>query len=76
MNDKRRKELAAIKSQVEELASRVEAVRDDEQDALNNMPESLQDAANGEKSRDAVSALEDAITSLENAATELETAAE
>lgn len=76
MNDARRKQLALIKSQVEELVSRVESVRDDEQAAYDNMPEGLQQATNGEKSVDAVSTLDDALTSLGDAVNQLEAAAE
>lgn len=41
MNKARRKQLAAIRAKIEELQELLEEIRDDEQDALDNLPESL-----------------------------------
>ena len=47
MNKARRKQLVALRAKVEELQELLEEIRDDEQDALDNLPESLQDSGRG-----------------------------
>jgi len=42
-------------------------VRDEEQEAYDNMPESFQGGEKGEKAQECISAIEDAISSLEDA---------
>jgi hypothetical protein len=48
MNKARRAELSEILALIEEARERLEAVRDEEQEAFDNMPESLQYSARGE----------------------------
>lgn len=50
----------------------LEEVRDEEQDKYDNMPESLQNGANGERMQTAIEALESAIDTLETTESELE----
>ena len=52
---------------LEDLKGEVEQARDDEQDYLDNMPESLQGGDKGQAAEAAVSALESAIEALETA---------
>lgn len=61
MNSKRRKELEKLTEKLEELKCNIEALMEEEQEAFDNMPESLQYAEKGE-------AMEENITELENAA--------
>ena len=65
MNAARRKLIVESLSKVEEILSVLEGVRDDEQEAYDNMPESLQQAERGEQSSEAISHLEDACSNLE-----------
>lgn len=69
MNNKRRKEIIDIIRKIENL---VENVLSEEQDAFDNMPESLQCSYNGSISEDAQSSLESAIDCLEEAISYLE----
>lgn len=50
-------------------------MRDEEQDAYDNTPESLQEGERGQKMNDAIDAIEDARQSAESAADELDRAA-
>ena len=88
MNKERRKQIEAIKGRIESLLSEaasiqtdVEAIRDEEQEYRDNMPDSLADGEQGQKAETAISALEQVIEDLENLAgsefdSQLNTAAE
>lgn len=88
MNNDRRKAIAALKERVEgiitlrdELVSEAEAIRDEEQEYLDNMPESLQSSEKGDNAQSAIDALEEAISELQdldvdNVLNSLDTAAE
>lgn len=72
MNKARRKELAQIVAKLEELEAlhmeikkELEAVRDDEQEALDNLPESLQESERGEQMQEYIDAMESALDDLE-----------
>lgn len=72
MNAKRRKSLQVIITKLEELDSlrqeileRLEEVKGEEEEALGNMPESLQESERGQQ-------MQEYIDSMENATTELE----
>ena len=72
MNKARRKELAQIVAKLEELEAlhleikeELEAVRDEEQEALDNLPESLQESERGEQMQEYIDAMESALDDLE-----------
>lgn len=73
MNDARRKQIRAIITRLgkasdlglEDLREALEGIRDDEQEAYDNMPEALQAGERGTASEAAVSVLEDVISGLE-----------
>lgn len=72
MNNARRKAIQeAIKAldigTLEQVKSDLENARDEEQEYLDNMPESLQGGDKGQAAEAAVSALESAIEALETA---------
>ncbi len=67
MNNKRRDVLDEIKTIVEEAREKLEAVKDEEQNCFDNMPESLQSSERGQISEAAIEALDDAITSVDEA---------
>lgn len=73
MNNARRKELSGIADRVRAIADLVsdivgdlEALRDEEQDYFDNMPESLQGSEKGEIAEAAITAMEDALSTLED----------
>lgn len=72
MNNARRKQIKdAIKAldigTLEAMKEELESAQSDEQEYLDNMPESLQGGEKGEAAEAAVSALESAIEALETA---------
>jgi hypothetical protein len=66
MNKKRRKEIARIAAKVEEAFEALTAIAEEEREAFENLPESLQYGERGE-------AMSEAAETLETAASELET---
>ena len=50
-----------------DLQTEIEEIKDEEQEAYDNLPESLQDGEKGEKMTDAVDNLDSAYSSLEDA---------
>ena len=76
MNKDRRKEINQLIAELEDLKSRVESVLEEEQEYLDNMPESFQEGEKGEKAQAAIEALENTQQSIEEAIDNLNTAAE
>lgn len=66
MNKARRKEIARIVEKLRELHSDLQAVRDEEQEYVDNMPESLQQGSKGEAAQEATDALDSALDELES----------
>jgi len=61
MNKARRKEIARAIELIEEAREILENVRDEEQDAFDNMPESIQSSERGEAMEEYISILDDFI---------------
>lgn len=72
MNRQRRKELARIYNVLQDCVSDLECVRDEEQEAFDNLPESLQYSEKGELMEECVDNIESVITDLENVCSDLE----
>jgi hypothetical protein len=72
MNKERRKELEAIDALIATAKERLEMVRDAEQEALDNLPESLQQGERGQAMEEAIGNLESTISNLEDVASEIE----
>lgn len=73
MNNARRKQIETIKariaallSQAEDIKTDAEAIRDEEQDYRENMPESFADGEKAEKADAAIEALDQVIEDLES----------
>lgn len=66
MNNARRKQLQEAINLIEQAKTLIEIVRDEEQDAFDNLPESLQSAGTGVKMEEAVSQMEEALSESEN----------
>lgn len=74
MNNERRKSIRQLCEQLDDLKEQVDALREEEEDAFENMPWSLQESERGEVSQAATSALDSAIDSLEEAIGQLKEA--
>lgn len=67
MNKEKRTRLKNANSMLHQALMLVESVRDDEQDCLSNLPESLQGSENGRVMEDAIDALDNAVSSINEA---------
>jgi polyhydroxyalkanoate synthesis regulator phasin len=76
MNNKRRESITKLIGQIDDLKSQIETLTEEEQDAYDNMPESLQGGDKGDAAQAAIDALESAVSSLEEAVGSLEEATE
>jgi len=72
MNKTRRNQLKEAIKLLEHAMSVISAMADEEQEAFDNMPESLQDGERGEQMQDYISSLEDMSFSIEELMTDLE----
>lgn len=69
MNKQRREELLEVIDLLDDAANRLSEIRDDEQDALDSMPEGLQASSRGDAMQEAIDKMDefgDAIMSLQN----------
>ena len=66
MNNDRRKRIEKAQKTLAELLTEIEELRDEEQEALENLPESLQETERGERMQTAADALDDAYTNLDS----------
>jgi hypothetical protein len=67
MNKDRRKLIQQAWDKLAEVREEIEAIKNDEQDAYDNLPESLQQGERGEAMYDAIDYLESACESIEEA---------
>ena len=76
MNKARRNRIADVQTQLEALKQDIDAILSEEQEAFDNMPESLQESERGQAMQEAIDALESAIGSCEELDEYLTSAAE
>mgnify|MGYP003294209813 CR=1 FL=1 len=76
MNKYRRNRLQKIYEAISAIQADLEEVRDEEQEAFDNMPEDLQYSERGEAIENALSELEDALYSMEEMLEHIESASE
>ena len=76
MNKQRRKEISKITSDLQDLRSRIEDLRDEEQEGLYNMEEKFSETEKFAKAEEARDALDYAIDSFDEITSNLETASE
>ena len=67
MNKNRRKAIERITDKLMEIQTDVEEIRDEEQEAYDNLPESIQDGERGEEMEGYIELIEDALNSIEEA---------
>ena len=72
MNNQRRKEIVLTAHKIEDIIEKIREILNDEQEAYDNMPESLQYSERGMNSEHAQECLESAIDYLEDAVMSLE----
>lgn len=73
MNNDRRKQIEKLTALIEEIT---ESLRDEEQEAFDNLPESLQSGERGEKMESAIDALDYAADDLQECLDHLSDATE
>lgn len=76
MNNLRRKAIQGIYDRLDEIRADLECIQEEEQEALDNIPESLQGTERYELSENAVENLNNAVSGLEEILEYLEEAAE
>lgn len=76
MNNERRKAIEKVQEELQQLYSKLDDLRSDEQDAFDNLPESLQNGDRGEQMQAAIDAIENAMSQIDEARNELDTAIE
>ena len=74
MNSARRKRLENIQGYLSEVLAELEGVLEEEQEAFDNMPESLQTSERGEISENAIGEIESAIENISDAIDSIENA--
>lgn len=71
MNNSRRKDISIAAALIERARAMLEDAANAEQDAFDNMPESLQDSEKGQTMEEVIGVLEEAAQGLETALDEL-----
>ena len=66
MNNTRRKRLTDIQDRFRDLMSDLESIRDEEDEAYTNMPESLQLSDKGDDMAEAIDNMDEAISLIED----------
>ena len=66
MNNARRKEIEKITADLEAIKARIEALQEEEQDAFDNLPESIQYGERGDKMQSAIDNLEYAADNIQD----------
>lgn len=64
MNKDRRKRIQNIIDRLTDLETEIEKIQDEEQEAYDNLPESLQECEKGERMSDAIDSLDHAFCSV------------
>ena len=65
MNADRRRRIGMLRTQLEDIRDLVEPLKDEEQEAYDNMPESFQSGNKGEQSQAVIDSLDSASQSVE-----------
>ena len=72
MNKDRRKAIGDIYDKLIDIQSDLECIRDEEQEAFDNLPESIQYSARGERMEEYISSLEEALDYVDYAVESLD----
>ena len=71
MNNNRRKQLQAIREELQDIYERLDTLCDEEWAAYDNLPEPFQDSERGEEMQSAISTLESVSDQVSEAADEI-----
>lgn len=71
MNNERRKSISIAATLIERARDMLDDAKNEEQDAFDNMPESLQESERGQLMEETIGVLEEAYTGLDTALDEL-----
>ena len=74
MNNTRRKEIQDVLNELADLRSQIDTLHGEEQEAYDNMPESLQQSERGQAAENAASELENALSAFDEIASSLNAA--
>ena len=66
MNNARRRRIENVQEKIAELLCEIDEIRNEEQEAFENLPESLQETERGEHMQAACDALDEAYSNLES----------
>ena len=66
MNNARRNQIEKITAELESIKERIEALQEEEQDAFDNLPESIQYGERGDKMQSAIDNLEYAADNIQD----------
>lgn len=67
MNKERRKKIEQIQDKLMELQADLQWIREEEEEAFDNLPEQFQDGERGESMQEAMQAMEDADGAIQEA---------
>ena len=67
MNKTRRKALEKVQDKLLEAQADLQWIREEEEDAFDNLPESIQDSEKGESMQEAISTMEEIDSSIQDA---------
>ena len=76
MNKQRRQNITGISNNLRELQSRIDTLKDEEQDYYDNIPENLQESERAETASNAIDNLQSAFDGLEEVIGYLDEAAQ
>ena len=74
MNNSRRKRLAEIQERLQDIMSALDEIRNEEQEAYDNLPESIQYSERGDAMTDAIDNIDEAVSTLEDVDTYIDDA--
>lgn len=65
MNKERRKRIMQLSEKLSEVRTSLESILNEEEDAFDNMPESLQETERGERMQEYIEIMKEAISNIE-----------
>lgn len=65
MNRERRKRMVEVLSRIDDCIADLEAIRDEEQESFDNLPENFQESERGQEQQAGIETMEEAIDALE-----------
>lgn len=64
MNNDRRTRLGEVRDSLDDIITQIEELKDEEQEAYDNLPEGLQQSDRGDKMQTAIETMEEAISAI------------